>query len=185
VTALLVARHAPVASEGICYGRSDVDVRVAHADACERLVGSLVGVAPTIVWSSPSARCRSLGELVAQRFGASLHIDNNLMELDFGAWERKTWSSIANDDRDAYERWAGAFETVAPPGGERTIDLEARVRRWLASLDRATTHALIAHAGVVRALDVIVHRRSWASAMSHAVEHLCWTRFPLDRGSVA
>lgn len=180
MTELWVARHARVLVEGVCYGRSDLEVCVSALDACAMLVEGVPSArAPRVVWSSPSARCREPAALVAQHFAAELRVDPDLFELDFGAFESRRWDAIAEDNRDAYERWSRAFETVAPPGGERAIELEARVRRWVSSLDRTTTHALVAHAGVVRALMVIVQRASWRDALREPIEHLTWTRFCL------
>jgi alpha-ribazole phosphatase len=69
------------------------------------------------------------------------------------------------------------WRTAAPPQGESTPALEARVRRWLGGLDRDAEHALVAHAGVVRAIDVILRGRDWDDVMATPVPHLTWRRF--------
>lgn len=63
------------------------------------------------------------------------------------------------------------WERVGPPGGESAGDLERRVSAWCTGLTQGV-HLLVAHAGVVRALRVIVNRTRWAHAMTQAVPHM-------------
>jgi len=176
-TRLWVARHAPVIAENRCYGRTDVTPQIAHDRAAKGLIDSFPEKTPDIVWTSPLSRCRALAEHLAAHFRASLRVDASLHEMDFGAWDGLTWPEIEARDPDAYARWLREWEHIAPPGGEGPRDLEARVRAWFSSLDPARDHALVAHAGVVRALHVVIHARSWPEAMQLPVEHLSWMRF--------
>jgi alpha-ribazole phosphatase len=181
---LWVARHAPAIAVDTCYGRSDVPVRTPPETAAALLIDSFDGPAPTVVWSSGSSRCRSVAQRLATHFEATLRIDPALQELDFGSWEGRSWSEIAREDAIAYERWARAWQDESPPGGERPRELEARVRAWLAASSNTSTasvHALVAHAGVVRALRVAIDGRSWPEAMDAPVPHLTWTRFVRPR----
>jgi broad specificity phosphatase PhoE len=72
------------------------------------------------------------------------------------------------------ERFAGSCSTGSTPrrpaeSGLR--DLELRVASWYAELG-AGDHLLVAHAGVVRALRVLIGGGEWASAMQRGVPHL-------------
>lgn len=179
--ALWVARHPPVVAENLCYGRTDVPTRISHEHAASLLADSfLPGHAatawPEIVWTSPVSRCRGVAEHLAKRVGAELRVDDALYEMDFGVWDGRTWADIEATDGDAYLRWLHEWEHVAPPGGEAPRDLEQRVRTWTESLEPQRCHALVAHAGVVRALHVVLAARSWPEAMEIRVEHLAWSR---------
>jgi alpha-ribazole phosphatase len=178
---LWAARHAPVDAAGTCYGRSDVPVRLPPEQAASRLVEAWAGPVPRTVWSSPSPRCRDVAARLAPSWAANLVTDARLGELDFGAWEGRTWAAIERDDGAAFARWMGEWRTAPPPGGECPADLEARVRAWARALEPDGPHALVAHAGVVRALSVVLEDASWDEAMARPVEHLVWRRFPLDR----
>jgi alpha-ribazole phosphatase len=178
VIELFAARHAPVATEGICYGRTDVETRESAEASAEALIATFEGEAPAIVWSSPMRRCLRVAEILAARWKAALRVDDALHELHFGDWEGRTWLELAADDH--YARWLEQWRELAPPNGETPRDIEARVRRWCAcarALERDNRHALVAHAGVVRALSVILEKRSWIEAMSSAVPHLAWRRW--------
>jgi alpha-ribazole phosphatase len=176
---LWVARHAPVAVTSTCYGRTDVATSVSAEEAAALLVDAYEGVPPAVVWSSPMTRCLSVAALVARSFDASLRVDASLHELDFGAWDGLTWSAITREHPAAYARWLEDWENVPPPRGELPRDLELRVRTWLGAVDTGQTHALVAHAGVVRALRVVAEGSSWLEAMERAAPHLSWSRFAL------
>ncbi|HEY0136378.1 MAG TPA: histidine phosphatase family protein, partial [Nannocystis sp.] len=76
------------------------------------------------------------------------------------------------------DRWTADWQHVAPPGGETVAQLEARVRGWWSALCREHTHLLLAHAGVIRALQVIAGA-DWPTAMATPIDHLAPHRFTL------
>jgi alpha-ribazole phosphatase len=174
---LWAARHAPVTAEPICYGRTEVTTRISHEEAADRLATSFPGARPSVVWSSPTRRCAAVAEHLAARWGIEHRVDSALYELSFGVWDGLPWAVIEAEHRDAYARWLEEWQEMPPPGGECPRDLEARVTRWLATLDSREAHVLIAHAGVVRALRVVLERRAWPDSMALPVEHLAWSRF--------
>lgn len=178
---LWVARHAPALATDTCYGRTDVATRIPADRAAAVLVDSFPGdEPPTLVWTSPMSRCLDVASRLAARFGAALRVDPSLHELDFGAWEGRSWSAIARADRDHYERWLREWQHFAPPGGELPAGIEARVRAWHDALEDQS-HALIAHAGVIRALRVVSERRSWLDAMQVPAPHLAWSAYSVPR----
>ncbi len=178
---LWVARHAPVAVEGICYGRADVPVCGTGAEAAASLARSFPPRAPHyVVWSSSTARCRDVACDLSSLWSAELRVDDLLCELDFGTWEGRRWSDIAWSERDAYESWMREWRTVGPPGGECPLDLERRARRWIDRLDARRSHALVAHAGFVRALRVLLAGLDWQTAMQSEVQHLRWQPMAFD-----
>ncbi|MET0592874.1 MAG: histidine phosphatase family protein [Polyangiaceae bacterium] len=176
-TRLWVARHAPAIDGLICYGRTDVAVRVAPQDAAQTLLESYRGEKPRRVWTSPVSRCRLVAEHVAKTLGVPLAIEDALCEIDFGAWEGRLWKSIQTDDRAAYEAWMANWEHLPPPSGESPRDIEARVRAWVSAVTKDDVAWLIAHSGVVRALAVIVEGATWPDAMRRQVAHLTWNSF--------
>ena len=116
-----------------------------------------------------------MADHLARIWSAESRADTLLFELDFGRWEARLWSDIANRDRDAYERWMRDWRFAGPPGGESPSDLEGRARRWLDALDPNRSHALVAHAGFVRALYVVLTGMAWEGAMGAEVPYLRWS----------
>ncbi len=138
----LIRHPKPVIDAGICYGRLDVDAHAPHAVADE--------IRPLLprdvpVYSSPLRRARQLAE--------ALHpapvFDARLAEIDFGDWEGRAWDDI---ERDALDAWAADVTGFIPPNGESVAQLQARVLDFAASLIPQPAVALVAHAGVLRAL---------------------------------
>jgi alpha-ribazole phosphatase len=177
---LWVARHAPATDGTICYGRTDIAVQVAPESAAASLLASYQGEPPRRVWSSPASRCRLVAEHLAATLNVPLTVDDALGELHFGAWEGRPWTVIQTDERAAYEAWMNDWERLAPPGGERPMDIEARVRGWLLGVASDSVQWVIAHSGVVRALSVVIEGYTWPNAMRREVRHLAWTAFSLD-----
>jgi alpha-ribazole phosphatase len=116
-------------------------------------------------------------------------VDERLHEIDFGAWEGRTWSDIERHDDVRFQRWMAFWKSEKPTGGESVSELEARVTGWLseralegtsgASTDR-TDLVLIGHAGVIRALRVLCEGLDWDTAMSMATPHVTWSSFVLS-----
>ena len=183
---LWVVRHPAVAVRGICYGRTDVPLACTVEDASNRLQQSFPGTTRSILWSSPSSRCANVAVKLASSWRTPVRLDDRLVELDFGAWEGRTWSCIEREDGATYASWMNDWQNVSPPSGERLRDLTLRVDHWLAEqrarLSRAGSTwapALVTHAGVIRALVVLLENVSWEDAMARDVPHLGWRRFTL------
>ena len=92
------------------------------AAAAQRLTGAGLEVIVT----SPLRRARQTAAAVAAVTGLSVEVENGLHEVDFGAWEGKTFGEISRDEPAALEKWLGATD-VPPPGGESFQDAAIRV----------------------------------------------------------
>ena len=142
----LIRHPEPLGARGLCYGRSDIPC-APHALAAA--AAALRAQVPTRLlrqlFTSPLSRCRALAqELAAPR------VAQELSELDFGSWEGIGWDALPRAELDA---WARDVWNYRPGGGESAAMLEARWRRWCASLDTGANEAVVAvtHAGVIRA----------------------------------
>lgn len=144
---LYLVRHLrPMVATGVCYGRSDpaVDARV-HAEALPELRSQVPRGVP--VFSSPLLRCAVL----ANALGADVRIDARLAELDFGAWEMRSWDDIARAEVDA---WAADLAMYRPGGGESVYEMATRISDIYDDLMRMRLPAavLVCHAGTIRLL---------------------------------
>jgi alpha-ribazole phosphatase len=167
---LIAVRHAPVHSSGICYGRLDVPIGPFDG-AIDGIVARTRGADRVV--TSPSTRCRALAEAIAAALGLSLAIDERLTELDFGTWEGRSWEDIERTEPANFANFMNNWLTAAPPGGETVAALERRVASALTEASsRVDTPLFITHAGVVRALRVLVNGDPWREAMLAAVPHL-------------
>jgi alpha-ribazole phosphatase len=168
---VLAVRHAPTLSAGLCVGDAEISCAISVDDAVERVLPSLVDQAFTDVWASPIERCKGLAARIAAALDLPLRIDHRLKEISLGAWQLRSWAEIEGAEPERYRWWLENWLTQAPPGGELASELLGRVEGWWERLP-AGQHLLISHAGVNRALRVLVGGQSWAEAMSMTVPHL-------------
>ena len=150
----LIRHPAPLIEPNICYGRLDVGV----APGADEQIGGIAANpdlrGATCVWSSPSRRCRGLAGAIALALGVPLTIDPRLQELDFGAWEGRSWDTIAHADLD---RWAASPLTFAPPGGESGAALIARITAFHATLHQVRRDcAIVSHGGPLKVLAALL-----------------------------
>jgi alpha-ribazole phosphatase len=137
----LIRHPKPLVGPGICYGRLDISAENIAAVA-DDLRANLPSGLP--LWSSPLQRCRKLAELL----NPNLVIDERLMEMDFGAWEGRSWDDIPRPELDA---WAADVAGYAPPGGESPLALQQRALDFVAAL-KVPEAVIVTHAGVIRTL---------------------------------
>lgn len=155
---LILVRHPqPLAAPGLCYGSSDLP---AAPDDVARVHAALLASASippgTALYSSPLQRCTAL----AARLGPHI-LDARLAEMDFGAWERRSWDEIPRAEVDA---WAADLAGCRPGGGESVTMVAERVAAFRADLlrrhggsahvqaDAPPAAAIICHAGTMRLL---------------------------------
>jgi alpha-ribazole phosphatase len=146
-----LVRHArPRGVDGICYGRSDIEVDTSETQHALQMLRrqipeEILGRAP--VYSSPLERCVGLAREIAA--GRPVTLTPALLELDFGAWQGRSWDAIPRQELDA---WAGDLWGYAPGQGENARAAAARWRSWVEGFGGETPDAVIAvtHAGLIR-----------------------------------
>lgn len=116
------------------------------------------------VRSSPLRRAADVGRWL-RRWGWQHEIDARLLELDFGAWDGRRWSEIAQQDVEA---WTQDFAQHAPGGGESLAALMRRCRAQHAGEGQL----LISHGGWMLA------RRWLQSRAEEAPTAARWPRPP-------
>jgi broad specificity phosphatase PhoE len=95
-------------------------------------------------------------------------IDDRLREIAYGEWEGFTLSEIQARDPDLFERRQVAKWTVAPPGGENYVSVQARMSDWYRELE--ADMVAVAHGGTARALMVALGFETSESACDLIIE---------------
>lgn len=168
---VVLIRHPAVGVEpGVCYGRSDVPLAAsadAGAQAMRVRLAELRAPLPQCVWSSPLARCASVGAPLAQALGVPLRRDACWQEMDFGAWEGQRWDDI---DRAALDAWAADLMHACAHGGESVARFAARVAGAVdAAVETRAPQWAVTHAGVIRAFASQVLHVPLATLLSRPV----------------
>jgi alpha-ribazole phosphatase len=138
-------------------GRTDLPLnergREQIALLVEKLAMELGGKGFDRVFHSPSLRTRQTAEILLARHNVPLHSDPRLAELDFGAWDGKTYAEIEAADRELLWAWYDDPWSVTPPGGECLRDLDERLNAWVEHLlqnHRGETLLVVTHGGPLR-----------------------------------
>jgi broad specificity phosphatase PhoE len=80
------------------------------------------------VVSSPLWRARQTANAIADALALDVALNDDLAEVDFGAWEGLTYGEVSASDAKALSAWL-ASPDVAPPQGESFTAAGRRVRR--------------------------------------------------------
>ncbi|MFG6485806.1 histidine phosphatase family protein [Roseateles sp. BYS78W] len=119
----------PQGAEGRCIGgRTDLPVdprkakRLAHRIRAHARRHGL----PRDVVTSPLARAADVGRWL-QGWGFRWRVDATLAEMDFGAWDGRSWRDISQQE---FDRWMADFGGFAFDGGESLSQLITRAAAW-------------------------------------------------------
>lgn len=105
--------------------------------------------------SSPLQRCARFAAELGEQLNLSVHLDKELQELHFGAWEGQSAAALMETDAEALGLfWADPYG-FTPPQGEPVSAFSARVLAAVARLQAAYAGErilLVSHGGVMRLL---------------------------------
>lgn len=141
-------------------GRGGADVELTDAgrgqvaQAASALATRLGPSTLQAIVTSPLLRTRQSAQVVADRVGVEVIIDDDLAEMAFGAWDGLTFSEARRRDPALFDAWLGDPGMPAP-GGESLVDLAQRVsaaQERLRSSFEASTVLLVTHAMPVKVL---------------------------------
>jgi ribonuclease H / adenosylcobalamin/alpha-ribazole phosphatase len=174
-TRLILVRHGEttLTAERRYSGRGDVPLSergVAQAAAVARRVSTLVGSGSVAaVVTSPLSRCARTAKVIAEAAGSPpVAVEPDLVECDFGEWEGLTFAEVGERWPRELDAWLGST-SVAPPGGESFVDVDARVRRAVLKLREqhaGSTVVVVSHVSPLKVLlrdalgatDAFLHR---------------------------
>jgi broad specificity phosphatase PhoE len=157
VRRLLLARHGQsVSNAGRRFqGVQDVPLSELGRRQAEALAGAFGRRRIAAVYSSPLQRARHTAELVAAAVQAPLRNVDDLRELSLGEWEGCTVEEVQARPGNPYACWVRDPVGALPPGGECLADVQGRVVRALAEIERAHPDGddvlVVCHGGVISA----------------------------------
>lgn len=129
-------------------GRTDIPLNETGREQARSVAASLpddIG----IILSSPLKRALETAEIINERYGAEIAVDDRLMERDFGAYEGVLVSDI---DINNLRRWT---DNAPTEGGESIRDVAKRVFEYLDEIGekyRDENVLIVTHGHVLRAV---------------------------------
>lgn len=154
--------------DGRCIGQTDRPLSADGIAECQALAATpgwpaLRGISSDLCRASQSAALLTTDVVATTPL---------LREMHFGAWEDRTWSQLEAEDGDRLQAWMADWVKVRAPGGESFTDVMARARHWVETLPPADEPLLVvAHAGIIRALAVVLLNVPAGNAFALRVDH--------------
>lgn len=153
---LILVRHGStvLSEQGRYQGRIDVPLTPRGIREAGELGRRWDPLEIDALWSSDLCRARQTVEIAFP--GRSVRLDPRLREIDFGAFDGRTYEENRQRFEDAFSDWLKDPAIGRPPGGESLGDLESRVASWLNEVanDREAPgdrlHLAVTHGGVIR-----------------------------------
>lgn len=179
-----LVRHAATDWTGRRWcGRSDPDLNVAGRRQAARVAAELAAdlelVAPgepALVLTSPLRRATQTAAGIARVTGASIVVDDSLVEVDFGLAEGLTWDAV----RVGQPALAEALVAGADPdwpGGETAAELVARASRAadrISSLAAVGPVVVVSHGGLLRSIAVLAGSPAAGGLGAATFECVAW-----------
>ena len=130
-TRLILVRHGSTehSADKRFSGRNDLALNAAgehQAAALARRAATFGEV--SAVLSSPLRRARQTAEVLASALSLRVGTDDDLAEVDFGAWEGRTFAEVQRDRPAELSAWLASPE-AAPAQGESFAAVAHRMRR--------------------------------------------------------
>lgn len=151
---LLLVRHTQIAEpfRGKCYGASDIPLSPEGEVHARELAAELAFEQPALVVHSGLSRARFLAEEVARHAGISAVVDPRLREMNFGAWELRTWDDIFSDVGHRMARLIHEPDTICSDGAESANEVRRRMVSWAQELGGGSLVVAVSHGGPISAL---------------------------------
>jgi probable phosphoglycerate mutase len=158
MTKILLTRHGHV--DGIkperFRGREPLKLTERGRADAQAVAARIAGAwRPSKIYTSPLGRCVDTGAAIAKACGIAAEVCGDLNDIDYGAWQFKTFEQAQSENSDLFAAWFATPQLVRFPNGESAQDLAARTAnalRLVLSRHPSETIVLVGHDSVNRAL---------------------------------
>ena len=158
MTKIILTRHGHV--EGIkperFRGREPLQLTVRGAAEAAALAQRVAARwRPSQIYTSPMGRCVATAAAIAGATGTPSKTCEDLNDIDYGAWQFKTFAEAKAQNATLFAAWLGNPQLVRFPNGESLQDLAARTANALRMVLARHPHetiVLVGHDSVNRVL---------------------------------
>lgn len=149
---VILLRHGRTGYSQKYIGSSDVGLSSEGKKQIAEVRTRLLQEGITKLIASPMLRCQQSCEILD--LGIDIEVNNNLREIDFGKWEKKTFQEIVDQDPGKVNQWVADPRNFVFPGGEAVSDFIARVKEVKKHITGFSqdTLLIVSHGGVIRLL---------------------------------
>jgi len=158
MTKILLIRHGHV--EGIkperFRGRAPLDLTARGRDEAQAVARRVAAAwRPAKIYTSPMGRCIETAAAIAKACSAPTEVCDDLTDIDYGAWQFKTFDEAKGDNPALFAAWFATPHLIRFPNGESLQDLVARAAnavRLVLARHPDDTIVVVGHDSVNRSL---------------------------------
>ena len=158
MTKLLLTRHGHV--EGIkparFRGRAELALTPVGLSQAALLAKRIAAQwKPAAIYTSGLQRCVVTGAKIGEAVGVKSVVLDGLMDLDYGAWQMRSYDEVEAEAPEAFRLWHTAPHLMRFPGGESLQDLLSRTSdalRTVLARHAGQAVVMVGHDSVNRAL---------------------------------
>jgi broad specificity phosphatase PhoE len=152
VATVYIARHGETEwNRAARYqGRRESRLTALGCRQAAALAAALATSGAARVIASPLGRCTGTAGPIAEALELAVETDARLVEIAHGTWEGRFREEIERTDAARMRDWRQMPQSVQFEGGESLAEVDARWRRFAASLDGKNDVVVITHDVLVR-----------------------------------
>jgi broad specificity phosphatase PhoE len=147
---LILVRHGETVHNvaKIAQGWTDSVLSEHGQQQVRALAERLKDYAPDAIVSSPLGRALSTAQAIADATGLPVTTRDELREMNYGAWEGRSFLDVRREDEDIYQRWI-ANEDEPCPDGESHADVRRRLEHAFRTI-HARRPVVVTHGTAIR-----------------------------------
>lgn len=109
----------------------------------------------TKVYTSPLSRCLDLSNKIKARYHCKTKIHEELIELNFGIFEGKTYNYIKENHNEQCEAWFNDYINYKIPQGESLIECYKRVDNFINNVTKDNQDiVVVTHGGIMKLIAI-------------------------------
>lgn len=160
---ILVIRHGETSwnKDKIFRGRVDINLSEIGRQQADLLSRKLSGQPIQSIYASPLKRAVETALAIQEGQSGSTPIieEDQLIDIDYGSWEKKSHIQVQQEFPDLYQQWLDTPNTVQIPEGENLSSIRRRIETLLDRLvnhhgqgEGVATIALVSHRVTIKIL---------------------------------
>ena len=148
---LILVRHGETLHNvtGIAQGSQDSELTDRGREQVQRLADRISSFAPDALFCSPLGRARTTADWMSRATGLEVTVLDDLREMNYGAWEGKSFLDVRKTDPESYRRWISEPDFQSPEG-ESHQDVLLRMTRAFEQMSGAKRPVAITHGTAIR-----------------------------------
>ena len=154
MTKFLLIRHATTDTVGkkLSGRTAGVHLNEKGKAQAQELAKKLANTSIAAIYSSPLERAVETAEPIATTHQLEIFINNNFLEIDFGAWTNASFETLQNEKQ--FQLFNSFRSATRIPGGELMLEAQARIVAGMQQLciqHPDETVAIVSHADLIKA----------------------------------